>query len=102
MQFNTQYTKSECRLFDELVNHCVEDKNGEMFKMQYKIKMPENRHAILDIAIPELKICYRVMGEVHGMPFAMKPTDEIHLAYLKQLGWDVVDVWHTERPDLWK
>jgi len=42
------------------------------------------------------------MGEIHGMPFAMSPRDELQLICLQGERWDIVDVWYSERPDLWK
>lgn len=103
----TNYTKSECRLFEEIVNNCVEGKLDKAVMMQYPVRDDIVRDntwliAILDIAVPELKIGYRVMGEVHGMPFAMKPRDELQLHYLERAGWAIIDIWHSERPDLWK
>jgi len=105
MRKNTKYTKSEMRLLAEILHYCVFDDDNvwppEVI-MQHSIYNGKYLVAILDIAVPELKIGYRVMGEVHGMPFAMKPRDELQLYHLKHIGWDIVDVWHSERPDLWK
>ena len=103
MRKNTKYTKSEIKLFKELLINCVDTAcDGTEVVMQHEVRDGRRLVAILDIAVPELKIGYRVMGEVHGMPFAMNIRDTEQLKRLELLGWDIVDVWHTERPDLWK
>ncbi len=98
MRKNTQYTKSECRFFEEVISNCVEGSIDNMVVMQHKV----GKIAILDIAVPELMIGYRVMGEVHGMPFAVRARDDLQKYYLQGAGWDIIDIWHSERPDLWK
>ena len=104
MQNNKAYTKSELRLATEIVTECL-DGDPSYLKHQYQIKLTYQSHgfrrAVLDLAIPELQIAIRVMGAVHGMPFAMNARDSIQADLLELSGWDVIDVWHSERPDLW-
>ena len=104
MKNNRAYTKSELRLATEIVIECL-DGDTSYLKHQYQVIFKHQeagfRKAILDLAIPQLHIAIRVMGAVHGMPFAMSVHDELQLNLLELSGWDVIDVWHTERPDLW-
>jgi very-short-patch-repair endonuclease len=101
-----EYTASELKLYRELIVKCM-DGIGEECKLQYQVDDLETIEGypivrpILDIAVPELKIAVRVMGEVHGMPWAMNAHDEIQKEVLEANGWDVIDVWHSERADLW-
>jgi very-short-patch-repair endonuclease len=103
-----EYTKSEVTLYKEIIENCMEG-DSQGITMQYQVNdlatpgktvVPIMR-PILDIAIPDLKIAIRVMGEVHGMPWAQTPHDEIQGIILEYNGWTVIDVWHSERADLW-
>jgi len=104
MKNNRAYTKSELRLATEITTECL-DGDPSYLKHQYQVRFKHSeagfRFAILDLAIPELKVAIRVMGAVHGMPFSMNAKDQIQLDLLEWDGWDVLDVWHSERPDLW-
>ena len=96
--------KAEYRLYDEIVKNCL-DGDDSPLRTQYKVNFKHSDHGVrqakLDIAIPELHIAIRVMGGVHGEPFAMNVHDEIQLELLEWQGWDVIDVWTIDRPDLW-
>lgn len=96
--------QAEDRLYDEIVEHCLEGDDSSL-RTQYKVNFNHSvygdRKAKLDIAIPELHIAIRVMGGVHGEPFAMNIHDTTQLELLEWRGWDVIDVWTIDRPDLW-
>ena len=108
----TEYTKSELALYDELSENCFADIPMEEINkiMVYqhipklisvegiKVTRPPPR---LDIAIPELKICYRVMGQVHESSINRR-KDWLQKTLLEGNDWLVIDVWHWEREDLWK
>lgn len=92
--------KSELKLYDELMFACCDvDTYGAMVK-QFTVNF-DDTYCVLDIAIPALKIAIRVMGEVHGFSWAPCVADNVQKFELEALGWDVIDVWHDERPDLW-
>jgi len=99
-----QTNKAEQRLYEEIIKHCIEG-NPNPLKTQFRVNLTTpmygKRSCILDIAIPQLMIAIRVMGGVHGEPWAINAKDETQGELLKRFGWDVIDVWHTERPDLW-
>lgn len=104
MQQYADGNSAEYRLYDEIVKNCL-DGDDSLLRTQYKVNFKHQEHgfrqARLDIALPELRIAIRVMGGVHGEPFAMNVHDEIQLELLEWMGWDVIDVWAIERPDLW-
>lgn len=96
--------QAEERLTAEIITECL-DGDGGPLKTQYNVNFRHQEHgfrsARLDLAIPELKIAIRVMGGVHGMPWAPSAKDEIQKELLYISGWDVIDIWHTDRLDLW-
>lgn len=107
---NTKYTKSEMALYYELKDNCFDDmdKVPEIMIPQYIPTLHSvegirvtNPPPQLDIAIPEIKLCFRVMGQVHESPTA-KRKDWLQKAVLEGNGWMVEDVWFWEREDLWK
>ncbi len=111
---NTEYTKSETRLYDEILLNCFEgrwtkEEIEEVIEQQYtplymqsiegiRVTKPPPR---IDIAIPELDIAIRVMGKIHESSTARR-KDWLQKTVLEGNEWDVIDVWQWEREDLWK
>lgn len=104
MKNNRAYTKSELRLATEITVNCL-DGDPTYLKKQYAVNFKHSYHgfrrAVLDLAIPGLKIAIRVMGPPHGMSWNPGAKDDIQKDCLEDDGWDVIDVWHDERYDLW-
>ena len=102
----TQHTKSEISLYKELrrnvFTHIEWEEVKQLMKTQYTVYHEGHKCAILDIAIPQLKIAIRVNGGVHGISWAPLWKDELQKARLEELGWDVIDIFEDERPDLWE
>lgn len=102
----TQHTKSEIALYKELRKTVFKDLLWEdvkkELKTQYTVYSNGHKCAILDIAVPGLKFCYRVNGGVHGVSWAPLWKDELQKLRLEELGWTVVDIYEDERPDLWE
>lgn len=105
MKNHRHTNRAETRLLKEIIYNCVEG-NANPIKTQHHVNLTTNdygkRSCILDIAIPQMKIAIRVMGGIHGEPWAISPKDETQGELLEKIGWTVIDVWHTERPDLWE
>ncbi len=109
----TKYTKSEKALFKELTENCFPDEImisevSDIMKQQYT---PLHLYSIegirvtnpppkLDIAIPGLMICIRVMGKIHESKVA-RLKDGLQKRVLEGNDWTVIDVWQWEREDLW-
>jgi very-short-patch-repair endonuclease len=96
------YTKSEKRLYAELLRECIDDIDAaHEIRTQYKIELEES-YCVPDIAIPSLKIAIKVNGSVHGISGFPTWSDELQDYYIKKAGWDLITVYEDERPDLWK
>ncbi len=100
------YTKSELRLYKELRETWFEGVSIEEvldnMKMQQKIYYEGKLLAIPDIIIPSAKIIVRVQGGVHGISIAPLWRDELQKSRLEELGYDVLDLYYDERPNLWE
>lgn len=109
----TEYTKSEMALYDELTENCFSsditmEEINDILVCQHipqlisvegiRVTRPPPK---LDIAIPELDLCFRVMGQVHESKINRR-KDWLQKALLEGNGWTVEDVWQWEREDLWQ
>jgi len=105
MKNSRQINRAELRVYKEILKNCIGGEPNPL-KTQYHLNLTTNdcgkRSCILDIAIPEMRVAIRVMGAVHGEPWAINVKDETQRELLERFGWTVIDVWHTDRPDLWE
>lgn len=111
---NIEYTDSEMKLLDEIINNCLPEditqkEIDDIIRLQFKVRnlkpvdeinptVPPPR---LDIVILPLKIGIRVNGLIHETA-KNSIKDEDQKIVLEGNGWTIIDVDWDDREDLWQ
>ena len=103
---HTQYRPEQLKLYEILVARARRDDKNANYVMEYEVKDLQKvdgyrlKKIVLDIANPDLKVCVRLMGQVHETK-TQRIKDEDQKYILEMNGWVVEDIWHYERSELW-